>query len=113
MREFDTGATRDIEEGKVDYEGHLSPIALHSFSSYMDSHRLQADGEMRDSDNWQKGMPKDVYMKSMWRHFFDVWMIHRGWHDGDMEKALGALWFNVQGYLHEWLKEHRYTNGGG
>lgn len=106
MREFDTGATRDTEEGKLDYEGFLSPLVLRRFAEYMHAHRVQADGNLRDSDNWQKGMPKEAYIKSGFRHFMDWWMEHRG-HDGreDIEEALCALLFNVQGYLHEHLKE--------
>lgn len=103
MREFETGATRDTDEGKLDYEGFLSPLALESYAAYMHENRVQADGELRDSDNWQKGIPRDAYMKSMFRHFIDVWRNHRGWQTATgMEKSLNALLFNVMGYLHEW-----------
>jgi hypothetical protein len=52
-------------------------------------------------------------MKSGWRHFFDWWKLHRGLdatspedgHQIDKVEALCALLFNVQGYLHELLKE--------
>ena len=52
-------------------------------------------------------------MKSGWRHFFDWWKLHRGLdatspedgHKIDKVEALCALMFNVQGYLHELLKE--------
>lgn len=103
MRTFETGATRDDDQFKLDYEGFLSPQALESFAAYMHKHRLQADGQMRASDNWQKGMPRDAYMKSMWRHFMDVWRLHRDPNaaDCDREEALCAVLFNVQGYLHE------------
>jgi hypothetical protein len=66
MREFETGATRNPEEGKLDYEGFLSPLVLECYAKYMHEHRLQSDGKLRDSDNWQKGIPKEVYMKSGW-----------------------------------------------
>jgi len=56
MREFISGATRDDSEGKNDYEGYLSPLVLRRFGDYMTLHRKQADGKLRDSDNWQKGM---------------------------------------------------------
>jgi hypothetical protein len=106
IRAFGTGATRDTAEGKLDYEGFLSPLVLESFAEYMNSNREQKDGTLRNSDNWQKGIPKDVYMKSGWRHFFDWWKKHRGHHGGDMmETILCALMFNVMGYLHEFLKE--------
>ena len=122
MREFDTGATREDEEGKIDYEGHLSPLALEAFGSYMNDHRKQADGKMRSSDNWQKGFPIDVYMKSMWRHFMQLWTLHRSQHHprglaGDYDhrtykiEALCAIMFNVQGYLHELIKEEMDYDG--
>lgn len=108
MREFDSGATRDTDVEKLDFEGFLSPLVLERFAEYMNEHRVQSDGQLRESDNWQKGMPLSVYMKSMWRHFFDVWKMHR-YDEGDapLEEALCALLFNVQGYLHEKLKNPR------
>lgn len=102
MREFETGATRDSEEGKFDYEGFLSPLVLERFAAYMHEHRKQADGKLRDSDNWQKGIPRDAYMKSAWRHFFAWWKGHRQGRVGHDD--LCALMFNVMGYLHEELK---------
>jgi hypothetical protein len=74
----------------------------------MHSHRQQTDGKLRASDNWTKGIPRDVYMKSIWRHFLDVWLSHRGYPtEAGLEEALCALLFNVQGYLHEVLKHER------
>ncbi len=106
VRTFETGATRTSEVGKHDFEGFLSPLALERFAEYMTKHRTQADGTIRPSDNWQKGIPLDSYMKSMWRHFFEVWAIHRGYPgDNTVEEALAALFFNVQGYLHEIVKK--------
>ena len=113
IRTFETGATRNLDHNKIDYEGFLSPQALHAFGEYMHGKRIQADGTMRDSDNWAKGIPIDSYMKSMWRHLMDVWMIHRGLEPAQPEtgkpvdkvEALCALLFNVQGMLHETLKE--------
>jgi Domain of unknown function (DUF4406) len=106
-RTFEGGAYRDTEDGKLDYEGFLSPLVLHAFAEYMHKHRVQSNGEMRPADNWQKGIPTDVYMKSMWRHFMDVWISHR---NVEIERpaqkdALMALLFNVMGYAYELLKE--------
>ena len=106
MRTFETGATRDSDDSKFDYEGFLSPLVLERFGRYMHQHRIQADGTLRNSDNWQKGIPPDAYMKSAWRHFVDWWCEHRYFTDYDViEEALCALLFNVQGYLHEILKQ--------
>jgi hypothetical protein len=108
MREFETGATRSNVEGKLQYEGYLSPLVLQRFGQYMLEHQTQEDGKMRAADNWQKGMTLESYMDSMWRHFMDVWLDHRGYPDlvnEDLEDALCALMFNVMGYLKETLEE--------
>lgn len=105
MRTFDTGATRDDDKDKLDYEGFLSPLVLIRFAEYMHKHRTQTDGGLRASDNWQRGIPMEQYMKSMWRHFMDLWFSHR--FDAsivDEEESLCALMFNIMGYLHETLK---------
>ena len=116
MREFTSGATRHTDEGKFDYEGFLSPLVLKRFAEYMHANRVQADGELRTSDNWQKGIPREQYMKSMFRHFMDTWELHREFldepaelvtdHDRNLkEEALCGVLFNAMGYLHELLKE--------
>ncbi len=106
MREFDTGATRNVDDSKYDYEGFLSPLVIERYAAYMHGHRKQADGRLRDSDNWAKGIPKTAYMKSAFRHFMDWWKQHRGYRGQDtLEDSLCALMFNTQGYLHEILKE--------
>jgi len=106
FRTFDTGASRDLDEDKLDFEGFLSPTVLQSYAEYMHSNRKMADGSLRDGDNWQKGIPQDAYMKSLWRHFFDVWCDHRGVKSREDEiRNLNGLLFNVMGMLHEKLKE--------
>lgn len=110
IRTFDTGATRDIDKGKPDLEGFLSPLVLEAFAIYMDINRTQADGTERASDNWQKGIPPQAYIKSGWRHFFDWWSTYRtltrggSIPKGAMFAATCGLMFNVMGYLHETLK---------
>ena len=109
MRQFESGATRDSDETKLDFEGFLSPAVLQRYAQYMHKHRVQADGKLRASDNWKKGIPKNAYMASMWRHFFDVWALHRKFperaEEKNKEEALCALLFNVMGMLHEVLGE--------
>lgn len=105
MRHFKTGATRDDDNTKIDLEGFLHPLVIQRFGEYMNKHRVQADGNLRDSDNWQKGIPQDAYMKSAWRHFMDWWMEHRGFKSREgVEDALCAIIFNAQGYLLEVLR---------
>jgi hypothetical protein len=109
MRYFETGATRSSDEGKLDFEGFLHPLFIQRFAEYMHKHRKQEDGKLRASDNWQKGMPKESFMKSGWRHFFDWWKQHRGWKGNDtLEDSICALVFNCQGYLVSILKERGY-----
>ena len=110
MRVFDSGATRDSEDGKLDFDGFLSPEALLMFAEYMHKHRIQPDGSMRDGGNWKKGIPLDAYRKSMWRHFFDVWyaMHYAGEAKAsriDLQDSLCALLFNIQGILDTLARE--------
>jgi hypothetical protein len=109
MRIFDTGATRDADIDKYDYEGFLSPHVVRRFGAYMHKHRVQPDGGLRDSDNWQRGIPQDQYMKSAFRHFVEWWNLHRdpSATTQDKQEALCAMLFNVMGYLHEELKTIR------
>ena len=107
-RTFDTGATRDTGEDKLRFDGFLSPSVLLCFAEYMHENRVQSDGSLRDPDNWQKGIPLDVYIDSGWRHFFDWWGETRGLKSADgLKAALCGLMFNTMGYLHEILKEER------
>lgn len=108
MRVFNSGATRDADGEKYDYEGFFSPIVLERYGKYMHKHRKQTDGNLRASDNWQKGIPKDVYIKSLWRHVMDFWLEHRGYKSRDgIEDALMGIIFNAMGYAYELLKDKR------
>lgn len=111
IRKFETGATRDTDQNKLDYEGFLSPLTLERYARYMHKHRVQADGTIRASDNWAKGMPRREYLKSMWRHFMDLVLIMRGYSDRatnpDLEDVLCACFFNIHGLLHEVLLGRR------
>lgn len=113
IRKFQTGATRDSENDKYDYEGFLSPEVIEMYGKYMHKHRLQSDGKLRDSDNWQKGFGLPVLMKSLWRHFLDLWFIHRGHkridkkdgHEITAIEAGCAIMFNTMGYMLESSKK--------
>ena len=107
MRQFNSGATRNEDADRIDYEGFLSPIVLRRYAQYMNGHRIQADGQLRDSDNWQKGIPKKAHIKGLWRHLMDLWLHHRGYGKlarHSIEDALCAIIFNACGYLYEILK---------
>jgi len=122
-RQFETGANRDTDLGKLDYEGFLNPIVLERYSQYLNSHRALPDGTIRDSDNWQRGIPLDVYIKSGLRHVVDTWAAHRGYpifdvktHQPiDIEDAICGILFNFQGYLlellHDRIDQQKYDVG--
>jgi hypothetical protein len=105
IRKFKSGATRDTDEGKNDYEGFLSPLVIQKFGNYMNKHRKQSDGSLRDSDNWQKGFGDkhfDVCIKSLFRHFHDLWMEHRGYKSREtIDDAICGIMFNVMAYYHK------------
>lgn len=111
VRSFDTGATRSSDAGRYDPEGFLSPLAIERYCIYMQKNQVQPDGSIRSSDNWQKGIPQDAYMKGLLRHVLHLWCRHRGHPVADPKAAadkvedLCALLFNVQGMLHELLKQ--------
>src|SRR5262245_5955303 len=106
IRTFATGATRDQDTNKLDYEAFLSPLVLKRYAEYMHLHRKQSDGSMRPGDNWMKGIPVAQYMKSRFRHFMDSWTLHRDGKDmeAQQESNLCAEIFNAMGQLHEILK---------
>ena len=103
IRTFETGASRDTDAGKLDYEGFISPRVLRRYAEYMQGHTMMADGSRRASDNWQKGIPREAYMKSLARHFMELWEKHRTQDVYDQE-TLCAILFNTMGLLHEELK---------
>lgn len=106
VRIFPSGATRDTDQCKPDYEGFLSPLVLRRFGQYMTKHRKQSDGSLRNSDNWQRGIPRRQYVKSLFRHFMDVWLWNRKYPEamvGEIEEALCGVIFNACGLLHEIL----------
>lgn len=111
VRTFDTGATRDTDEGKLDYEGFFHPLVLKRFAMYMNQHRIQTDGQLRASDNWQKGIPREELMKSLLRHTMDVWLHHRDTEAAteDLEDALCGVMFNSMGYFLDILKNNPLT----
>ncbi len=118
-REFDTGATRDTDADKLDFEGAVSPSVLWEFAKYMRKHTIDSDGNERSSDNWQKGFPDEVLMKSLLRHVMDLWLMHRGY---DVERpesgesvtwddAFGGAFFNLQAMWHQYAWEQAVADG--
>jgi len=112
VRSFETGATRNVEGDKFDYEAFLSPSVLFEYGKFMHEHRKQRDGSLREGDNWQKGIPFTAYIKSLVRHTIDLWRMHRGitvlnpdtGAPHTKRELCCAIMFNSMGYLHELVK---------
>lgn len=96
-----------MDYGKIDPEAAICPLTLEAYLEYKVFCRAMSDGSTRPDDNWQKGMPTETYMKSLWRHMLEIWKQHRG-HRGDaaFPIAAAAAMFNIQGLLHNYLKEN-------
>lgn len=112
VRKFETGATRDKDDNKYDYEAFFCPLVLERRAAYMHKNRFQLDGSVRSGDNWQKGIPLEAYAKSLARHHHQFHKLHRGYptldekgNPVDLEEAICAAMFNLEGYLHELLKK--------
>lgn len=110
MREFESGATRDNADDKPDYFGFESALARKRYGQYMLRHQVQADGVLRSSDNWKKGMPPEETVRSLVRHVEDIKLWYEGYGEEmvarcDLEEALCASWFNIQSMLTEVIKE--------
>jgi hypothetical protein len=113
IRSFETGATRSADTSRYDPEAFLSPVVIERYCEYMNKHRVQPDGSIREGDNWQKGIPIPTYMKGLWRHFLHLWTRNRGFQvmdplaSSNQEEDLCAIMFNAQGMLFELLKDKR------
>lgn len=113
IRTFSSGATRDTDVGKLNYIKALSPLVLQSYVAYLSKHRVQSDGQLRDWDNWKRGIDKQTYLESLARHLMTLWLLHEGNQAFDnkgevtLEDSLCAIIFNASGYLFEILKNEK------
>lgn len=107
-RAFDTGATRDVDHDKIDPEAAIAPIVLTLYCQYMKACQIMPDGSRRQDDNWQRGMPRESYMKSGARHFLEWWQQHRAAEPNSYKLviALFGIMFNVQGYILELARKN-------
>jgi hypothetical protein len=113
LRTFATGATRDTAEGKLEPWGFTSPYAEKAFCEYMHRHRVQSDGSLRDSGNWKKGIPVEVFFHSLSRHILEfrlLWESDPPPAAGDLVEVLCAIRFNVDGMLHELVKTRQHQS---
>lgn len=126
LRTFATGATRDTAVGKIDPEAFFDPRVVLTFCEYMDRHRVQADGSLRDGDNWQKGFTRESIAKSLNRHHLDFWLMHRGHRPSSKDhlaiyrehgkrraqiEVLCAIYFNAAAYLREVIRNRHIKPG--
>jgi hypothetical protein len=135
IRQFESGATRDTASGKIEYHGFRHPLLEHSFGEYMNKHRIQSNGELRDSNNWWKGWDKEISLQSLCRHLADLEAIHAGYDvyklkvDGvekteyvnkgfmpngfgkhefvSLDDCINAIKFNCNAYLLEHMKNEK------
>jgi len=87
-RKFNTGAQRDVVNGKGRYD-LISPIMIERLAKL-----LQRGAEKYNDRNWEKGMPLSVYMDSGMRHLFKFLEGHK-----DEDHLIAAIW-NLQALLH-------------
>ena len=87
-RKFNTGAQRDVVDGKGRYD-LISRIMIERLAKL-----LQRGAEKYNDRNWEKGMPLSVYMDSGMRHLFKFLEGHR-----DEDHLIAAIW-NLQALLH-------------
>ena len=83
----------------------------------MHKHRKQSDGNLRDSNNWKKGIPHEAYWHSLSRHIQDLRLIKEGFpgqaRERNLEEVLCSILFNVQGMLHEAIKDRLMKEADG
>lgn len=110
LRAFETGATRDTGQGKLAYDRFNSPRVERRYAEYLEKHRTQSDGTLREPDNWKKGIPVEVYRSSLTRHTAEVneqtnpdngFAIFNVMDREALEDTLCAIIFNAKGLLFE------------
>lgn len=87
-QEFNTGAVRDIQEGKGRYD-LISPIALQRLAKHYEN-----GAKKYGEGNWEKGMPLSRYLDSLIRHAYKLVM------GMDDEDHAAAIAWNAFAYIH-------------
>ena len=78
-RTFETGATRNGNKGKYEFDKYVNPINELSYAQYMKSHQV-INWEYRPWDNRQKGIPFDSLFESAYRHMQTLCLLYQ-WYD--------------------------------
>jgi hypothetical protein len=91
----------------MEYARFMDSKVLKTYAGYLTRHRATPDGNVREPDNWKKGIPTQNYVDSLWRHLMDVWLWSQD-HESEMaetiEDSLCAILFNAHGLLYELQK---------
>lgn len=88
VREFESGAKRDSNEGKPRPD-LISPYMLEALG------KVLAKGAKNYGErNWEKGMPEGVFKESAARHYV-AWMMNK-----EDEDHAAQLIFNVMAWIH-------------
>ena len=109
VRQWKTGANRDIAEDKLEVARFLSPLVIQRYCEYMHKNRFLKNGDVREPDNWKNLFGEEheqVCLDSLARHFLDLWLETEGG-KGREEKqdTLCAIMFNSMAILYKILKE--------
>lgn len=102
MRTFDTGATRDNNNGKLEYSNFIHPLADYSFAEYMKSKQI-IWGEYRRWDNWQKGIPEESLYESLIRHIETLKLLKKWYKVVELSYENNTNWIVTEGNI-EWEK---------
>ena len=97
VREFETGAIRDLDDTKEDYVETISWTAFKRYAQYMTGKKMKYG-----AGNFKKGIPIDSYEQSLLRHVQKY--IENKYEEGVVEREedhLAAMVFNIFGIMHE------------
>lgn len=78
-REFDTWATRDKADGKLEYANFINPLCDYNFAEYMKTKQI-IGWQYRRWDNRQKWIPHESLFDSLVRHTEILKLIYK-WYD--------------------------------
>jgi hypothetical protein len=97
VRQFESGAIRDLDNTKPDFIETISWTAFRKFGEYMTSKK-----QKYGAGNFKKGIPVESYEQSLVRHLQKY--LENKYEDGQQEREedhLSAMVFNIFGILHE------------
>jgi len=102
-------ATRDSNTNKPNHIGYRDILVEEAYDLYMLKHQKQADGTMRDADNWKSYFGEKHYkvcIESAYRHFEDWWKEFEGLESRDgIDEAINGLKFNIDAYYSKVLRD--------